>query len=79
MSKDPTEYLRHIQDECIYIISVSKELNKEDSLKNETLKRAFVRSLEFIGEAKKNPCRYQSRMEYNSVEKYGGNERSLDP
>ena len=55
MSKDPLEYLRHINDECLYILSVSKEdLSKEDLLNNETLKRAIIRSLEIIGEATKN-------------------------
>jgi len=54
MSKEPREFLRHIQDECTYIISVSKDLIHEDFLKNETLKRAIVRSLEIIGEATKN-------------------------
>ncbi|AWK05263.1 DUF86 domain-containing protein [Flavobacterium crocinum] len=53
MSKDTTEYLRHIQDECTYILSVSKNLSFEDFLKDETLKRAVVRSLEIIGEATK--------------------------
>ncbi|SFC79614.1 Protein of unknown function DUF86 [Flavobacterium phragmitis] len=50
MSKD---YLRHIQDEYSYILSVSKKLSSEDFLKDETLKRAVVRSLEIIGEATK--------------------------
>ena len=54
MSKEPREFLRHIQDECTYIISVSQELIYEDFLKDETLKRAIVRSLEIIGEATKN-------------------------
>lgn len=53
MSKDPKEYLKHIQDECSYIISVSENLSFEDFLKDETLKRAVVRSLEIIGEATK--------------------------
>ncbi|MGG7036849.1 MAG: DUF86 domain-containing protein [Flavobacterium sp.] len=53
MSKEPEEYLKHIQDECSYIISVSKNLLFEDFLKDETLKRATVRSLEIIGEATK--------------------------
>ena len=53
MSKEPKEYLRHIQDECSYIISVSENLLIEDFLKDETLKRAVVRSLEIIGEATK--------------------------
>ncbi len=53
MSKDSKEYLRHIQDECSYIISVNENLSYEDFLENETLKRAVVRSLEIIGEATK--------------------------
>ena len=53
MSKEPKDYLRHIQDECVYIISVSENLIYEDFLGNETLKRASVRSLEIIGEATK--------------------------
>lgn len=32
MSKDPKEYLKHIQDECSYIISVSKDLPFDDFL-----------------------------------------------
>lgn len=42
MSKDPKEYLKHIQDECSYIISVSENLSFEDFLEDETLKRAVV-------------------------------------
>jgi uncharacterized protein with HEPN domain len=53
MSKDAKEYLRHIQDECSYLISVSKTLDFEDLTNDETLKRAVVRSLEIIGEASK--------------------------
>lgn len=41
MSKDPIEYLRHILDECLYIGSViTAETNKDDLLKDETMKRA---------------------------------------
>lgn len=54
MSKEHVEYLKHIRDECSYIISVTTdELSKEEFLQNETLKRAIVRSLEIIGEAAK--------------------------
>ncbi|MDP2161030.1 MAG: hypothetical protein Q8K02_11145 [Flavobacterium sp.] len=49
MFKEPKEYLRHIHDECLYIISVSQNLSFEDFMKDETLKRAVVRSLEIIG------------------------------
>jgi len=58
MSKEPKEYIRHIQDECSYIISVTETLLLEDFLNDETLKRAVVRSLEIIGGShKENPCR----------------------
>ncbi|HNL07078.1 MAG TPA: DUF86 domain-containing protein [Chitinophagales bacterium] len=54
MSKLPLDYLRHILDECNYVVSVIKEDTvKNDLLDNETLKRAIVRSLEIIGEATK--------------------------
>jgi len=54
MSKDPIEYLKHIHDECHYILSViPDDFKKDDFLVNETLKRAIVRSLEIIGEATK--------------------------
>ncbi|MBI5097945.1 MAG: DUF86 domain-containing protein [Nitrospirae bacterium] len=47
------EYLRHILDEADYIIGKSEGLSKKNFLKDETLKRAFVRSVEIIGEAVK--------------------------
>ena len=54
MHKDPIEYLKHILDECKYIKSViTPELEKNEFLENETLKRAVIRSLEIIGEATK--------------------------
>jgi len=53
MSKEPIEFLKHIADECTYLLSVSKDLSKDDFLDDETLKRAVVRSLEIIGEATK--------------------------
>jgi len=53
MSKEPKEYLRHIHDECLFIISVSENLLYKDFIEDETLKRAVVRSLEIIGEATK--------------------------
>lgn len=54
MSKEPIEYLRHILDECKFILSVtSNDFSKDDLLQDETLKRALVRSLEIIGEATK--------------------------
>ena len=67
MSKEPIEYLKHINDECNYILSVSLNLSKEEFLENETLKRAVTRSLEIIGEAtKKIPADF--KIKWNSVQ-----------
>lgn len=53
MSKEPVEFLRHIFDECNFILNTSKNLTLEKLINDETLKRAIVRSLEIIGEATK--------------------------
>ena len=53
MSVSPLEYLRHIRDEARYLSEGSKRLRKSDFDTSETLKRAFVRSIEIIGEAVK--------------------------
>ena len=54
MFKDPLEYLKHINDECLFILSVTdNDLTKNELIQDETLKRAVVRSLEIIGEATK--------------------------
>lgn len=54
MFKDPLEYLRHIRDECAFIMSVVTEsTTKDEFLADETLKRAVIRSIEVIGEAAK--------------------------
>lgn len=67
MSKEPTLYLRHIYDECSYILSVSENLLFSDFIQNETLKRAVVRSLEIIGEAsKKIPADY--KVQWHSIQ-----------
>jgi len=61
MHKDPVEFLKHIADECAYLLSVSEDLSKDDFLNDETLKRAVVRSLEIIGEAtKKVPFEFKA-------------------
>ena len=47
-------FLKHIREECIYLENASKELDFEKFINDETLKRAFARSLEIIGEAVKS-------------------------
>ncbi|MEO5572510.1 MAG: HepT-like ribonuclease domain-containing protein [Bacteroidia bacterium] len=55
MPKLPEELLRHILEECKYILSVIDKLNDYDDLQNnEDLKRSLTRSIEIIGEASKN-------------------------
>lgn len=53
MPLSPLEYLRHILDEAEYLAGQVNRLNREQFLQHETAKRAFVRSLEIIGEAAK--------------------------
>ena len=50
MSFAPREYLRHILAEADYLIAHSRELAPETFRADETLHRAFLRSLEIIGE-----------------------------
>lgn len=54
MSHSPLEYLRHISDEMAYLEQETQRLNKNTFIQDETIKRAFVRSLEVIGETVKN-------------------------
>ncbi len=53
MSPSAREYFQHILDETTYIITSSTGLDKTAFVKDETLKRAYVRSIEVIGEAVK--------------------------
>ena len=67
MSRSSHDYLRHIRDECLYLIESSRDLDVTYFLRDETLKRAYVRSLEVIGEAAKQvPDEFRSR--YPKVE-----------
>lgn len=54
MSFEPRDYLRHILVEVEYLLDQSQGLSFERFAADETLRRAFVRSLEVIGEAVKN-------------------------
>lgn len=53
MSFEPRDYLRHILVEADYLIERSAGLSYDAFAADETLRRAFVRSLEIIGEAAK--------------------------
>ena len=53
MSISPLDALRHILDEVEYLLAHKDEVDQSAFLEDETRQRAFVRSLEIIGEATK--------------------------
>lgn len=62
MSPSTPEVLRHILDEADYLLRTAQGLQRSDFLEDETLRRAFVRSLKIIGEAaKKVPTELRDR------------------
>lgn len=52
--KSDEVFIKHILDEIGFLKTHSRNLDLEDLMKNEILKRAFPRSIEIIGEAAKN-------------------------
>jgi uncharacterized protein with HEPN domain len=67
MQPSTREYLEHIFDEAKYLLDRSSGVEREAFLRDETLKRAFVRSIEVIGEAVKQ-IPDSIRQQYPSVE-----------
>lgn len=62
-----TYYLRHVRGEVEYLIEASRDVTPEAFARDETLRRAFVRSVEIVGEAtKKIPEEMRAR--YPGVE-----------
>jgi uncharacterized protein with HEPN domain len=62
MPLSPLEYLRHIRDEADYLLSARNGLSEEQFRQSATLMRAFVKSVEIIGEAsKKAPPELKAR------------------
>ena len=67
MSFTPREYLQHIVDEVDFLIAQTSTLSEADFLRDDVLRRAFVRSIEIIGEAaRKVPEDFRSR--YSEVD-----------
>ena len=67
MKRSAREYLLHIRDEADFLQRATAGLDRETLLRDETLKRAAVRSLEIIGEAVKNISEHV-RGKYPNVE-----------
>ena len=66
MSLSSHEFLCHILDEIDYVVSQMEQTELDLFLENPTLKRAFVRSIEIIGEAtKKLPAELTSKTAYS--------------
>ena len=53
MTRVIDDYLEDILQECNYLLKRSANFTYEEFIENEDLKRAFIRSLEVIGEAAK--------------------------
>jgi len=65
-------YLKHILQECEFLMENSSDISFKDFVDDSVLERAFIRSLEIIGEAvKKLPLDLRE----HSVEKDCRNER----
>jgi uncharacterized protein with HEPN domain len=67
MSFSPLEYLRHMLVEAEFLAVETRTLTRADFLQDEVRRRAFVRSIEIIGEASKQvPAEFRAR--YPEVE-----------
>ena len=65
--KNDTEYLKHIRDECLFLIENYEDLSFEEFNNSEVLKRAAVRSIEIVGEAVKK-ITDETKAENESIE-----------
>lgn len=62
MPYSPLKILQHMLDEALYLTEASREMRSGALGADETAKRAFVRSLEILGEAaKKIPAELKDR------------------
>jgi uncharacterized protein with HEPN domain len=67
MLLDDKVFLKHILDEIYFIENSVSNVDLDEALKDEILKRAIVRSLEIIGEAAKNVTK-DFKLKYPDVE-----------
>jgi len=67
MSRSPLDYVRHIRDETVYLMAQTETLTQTHFSRDATLQRAFVRSIEIIGEAaKQTPDDFKQK--YSQIE-----------
>lgn len=66
MSRSMLGFLQHILNETQYLMDCANGVTKAEFSRDETLKRAFVRSLEIIGEATKQiPDDFRGKYRHN--------------
>ncbi len=79
MSRKSRDFLQHILQETEYLLSASQNLSKDSFMEDETLKRAFSRSLEIIGEAVKQlPDSFRNQHPEIEWRKMAPNARSIN-
>ncbi len=64
MSKDPKEYLRHIQDECQFLVSVTNNLTYSNFIQDETLNVQLLEVLKLLVRQQK---RYRLILKLNGL------------
>ena len=62
MSRSVTDLLRHMLDETEFLLAHARNLDRDSFVADATLRRAFVRSIEILGEATKGvPTQFRSK------------------
>lgn len=67
MFKSPTEYLKHILEEIIFLEREVQNYTENRFMRDELKQRAFTRSLEVIGEASKQVPE-EFRLEHSQID-----------
>ncbi|MCG6154146.1 MULTISPECIES: DUF86 domain-containing protein [Leptospira] len=65
--KSDLGYINHFKEEIIFLQIESKKLNRDQFVSDDLMKRAFVRSIEIIGEAS-NKLSDSFKKKYSDVE-----------
>ena len=67
MSPSLIEFLKHIRDKIRFLVEHTKDLTYDELVDNPVLNKAFVRSLEIIGEASKR-IPEETRLDYPELD-----------